>query len=124
MPFVKRNADGGITAVFHERTEDTLEEVPADNIELAAFLADEGLPDMPRAEWLESDLGLARVLEDLIDVLIDKNVITFTDLPAEAQNKLLKRRGLRSSFSYVETLFSEEDDLAADGGRDDGEGYL
>ena len=34
--------------------------------------------------FIESDLGLARVLEDLIDLLIKKVAFRFTDLPDAA----------------------------------------
>lgn len=58
---------------------------------------------MSRNEKIEalsqSDIGLARVLEDVIDVLITRGVIQFTDLPDEAQAKLLERRQTRASLS-------------------------
>jgi hypothetical protein len=44
----------------------------------------------------ESDTAIARVLEDLIDVLITRGVIQFTDLPEAAQGKLLSRRQTRA----------------------------
>ena len=46
----------------------------------------------------ESDVTLARVLEDLIDVLITRGQIQFTDLPPAAQTKLLERRQNRSTL--------------------------
>jgi hypothetical protein len=39
------------------------------------------------------------VLEDLIDVLITRGVIQFTDLPEPAQAKLLERRETRASLN-------------------------
>ncbi len=56
------------------------------------------------ARFVESDLALVRVLEDLIEVLIDKDVLRFTDLPAAAQKKLVERRSIRGL-----TLFSDSD---------------
>ena len=47
----------------------------------------------------QSDTSLVRVLEDLIDVLITRGVIQFTDLPEAAQAKLLERRETRASLS-------------------------
>ena len=46
----------------------------------------------------ESDVALARVLEDVIDVLITRGVIQFTDLPQAAQVKLLERRETRANL--------------------------
>lgn len=47
----------------------------------------------------QSDTSLVRVLEDLIDVLINRGVIQFTDLPEAAQAKLLERRETRASLT-------------------------
>ena len=47
----------------------------------------------------QSDTSLVRVLEDLIDVLITRGVIQFTDLPEAAQAKLLERRETRASLN-------------------------
>jgi len=47
----------------------------------------------------QSDTSLVRVLEDLIDVLITRGVIQFTDLPEAAQAKLLERRETRANLS-------------------------
>lgn len=43
-----------------------------------------------------SDFDLVRVLEDLIDVLINRGLIQFTDLPKAAQTKLFERRQTRA----------------------------
>ena len=43
----------------------------------------------------ESDAEFVRVIEDLIDTLIHKNVIRHTDLPEAVQKKLTLRKGLR-----------------------------
>ncbi len=127
MPYVKRDADGKIASVYQTAVEGAEEQITADDEELREFLA-EGDPDaIAKREFLESDLGLARVLEDLIDLLIEKGVFMFTDLPPAAQQKLLGRRGLRKEFSYVETLFSpdEEDEaFSPDHGSDSDDGYL
>lgn len=45
----------------------------------------------------ESDIHLARVLEDLISLLIDRNLISFTDFPHAAQKRLLERETMRKS---------------------------
>lgn len=57
-----------------------------------------------------TDAGLGRVTEDLINVLIDRGVIQFTDLPLAAQAKLLERRQTRASLTNCLKLLSDEDD--------------
>ena len=120
MPFVRRNTEGKIDAVYDHPEGGATEELPADDPEVAEFLGFDLQAKFQQDEWLQSDLALARVIEDVIDVLIEKGVISFTDLPEGAQMKLIKRQGLRSELSYVASLFGEgeEDD---DG---DGEGFL
>lgn len=58
----------------------------------------------------QSDAAIARVLEDLIDVLINRGVIQFTDLPEAAQNKLMTRRQTRAKLSNSLQLLPEGDD--------------
>jgi hypothetical protein len=51
-----------------------------------------------------------RVLEDVIDTLINRNVINITDLPAEAQAKLFSRKSFRERrSSQALKLFGDGD---------------
>lgn len=58
----------------------------------------------------QTDTSLVRVLEDLIDVLITRGVIQFTDLPEPAQAKLLERRETRASLTNRLQLFPSDGD--------------
>ena len=42
-----------------------------------------------------SDVDMMRILEDLIDLLSEKRLIQFTELPSPAQKKLLSRKWVR-----------------------------
>ena len=116
MPYVKRDAEGNIAAIFHEPVEDGLDSVAPDDPELTDFLFQKHPEEASRRQFAESDLGLARVFEDVIDILIERGVFMFQDLPDAAQQKLLARRGLRKEFAYVENLFgaSEEEFTESD----------
>jgi len=114
MPFVYRDAGGNIMAVYEQQIEGG-EAISADDPALRDFIQ-RNLPSAQALdEWVQSDLALARVLEDLVDVLIEKKVFMFTDLPTGAQKKLLERRGFRKEVSYVEGLFGEEEDYSESG---------
>jgi hypothetical protein len=52
----------------------------------------------------ESDREVVRVLDDLINLLVEKNTIRFTDLPEAAQRKLMERRGLRERGAQLTLL--------------------
>lgn len=58
----------------------------------------------------QSDTALARVVEDLIDVLILRGIIQFTDLPDAAQDKLLSRRDARAKLHNHLNLLPEKED--------------
>jgi len=116
MPYVHKDAAGNILAVYADPVEGGHEVAP-DDPDLKAFI----LSNIPAVdtgdEWVQSDLALARVIEDLIEVLIDKKLIMFTDFPEGAQKKLLDRRGLRKEFDLVEGLFGTGDDDSFDSGE-------
>jgi hypothetical protein len=58
----------------------------------------------------QSDTGIVRVLEDLINELINRGVIKFTDLPVPAQNKLLSRQQTRSQLKNALGLLPADDE--------------
>jgi hypothetical protein len=92
MPFIRRNAAGEIVAVSQSAGDGWTEEVAGDDAALARFLA----TLKPEASGIGStDQGFIRVLEDLIDLLIDKGLIALGDLPQDAQEKIALRRQLR-----------------------------
>lgn len=92
MPYVRRNAEGRIVALLAEQAPDALESLPSSHIEVLAFL---GI-DRDAAAFGVLDVDFVRVTEDLIYTLIDKGVLQFTDLPPEAQRKLVARESFRS----------------------------
>jgi len=92
MVYIKRQEDGEITAVSSIPEPGFEEESDARGGELTAFLSSA----RNSAELAQSDLSFIRVLDDLLEVLMAKGVIAFTDLPQEAQSKLLERTSLRA----------------------------
>lgn len=110
MPFVRRDADGVIDAVFAHAEGEAVEELPHGHPELLQYLGIDANAIIDADEWLRADLALARVIEDLITILMDKGVISFTDLPPGAQEKIIARQGLRSEVSYVASLFGNDDE--------------
>ena len=123
MPYVMRNADGKIIAVLSEHVEGA-EMVGSNDTGLQNFLHSDSPEQRAQRELMESDFGLIRVIEDLIDVLIERGAIMFTDFPEPVQRKLLERRGMRKEFSYMDDLFNDEGDNFLPPPDDDGEGFL
>lgn len=105
MPFVTRNELGRIKSVSMEPSADA-SELPADSPELMEFMG----ALLGQGTLLQSDLRLVRVLEDLINLLIDREVILFTDLPLAAQDKLMERRSMRQSMGGLDLLGGDADE--------------
>lgn len=102
MLYVQRGADGSLLQVSKQPFDGMTEELAMDSPEAQQWL---GL-----ARLRESDQDMIRVLEDLIYTLMDKGVISITDLPAAAQAKLIARGKARDALGEAR-LFSEDEDI-------------
>ncbi len=56
-----------------------------------------------------TDIEFVRVIEDLVEVLLNKGLITITDLPERAREKLAARRSLRSDLPDLALLVDADD---------------
>jgi hypothetical protein len=111
MPYIRRDAAGVIESL-HRSAAEAAEFLPEQHPEVLAFLsadasgpgataAADASPSRPGAgsgtgeQFAALDADFVRVIEDVIDTLIAKNVINITDLPVEAQTKLFSRKSFR-----------------------------
>jgi len=62
-------------------------------------------------DFVTLDGAFVRVLEDLIDALIDKGVLRLTDLPQAAQEKLNERKGLRWRLNDELNLLGDDESV-------------
>lgn len=104
--YIKRNQQGMIEAVSLVNTPGFDEQLDLQAPELQAFLNQYRLASLQSLE--QSDQAMARVLEDLIHLLIEKGVIRFTDLPDAAQRKLMTRRELRGQQQGIDLLDNDD----------------
>lgn len=105
MPYVNKSPDGSIQGIsLVEVNSDGWEFLKADDEAYLKFLDSTIAAQNP---FRESDIHLARVLEDLIGLLIERDVIRFTDFPEAAQRRLNDRQLLRKS-SRSQNLIDEE----------------
>ena len=112
MPYVLRDQDGQIMAVFDRASVGRTEEISADDAELQSFLETLGSERMAQlSAFTRADLEFIRVLEDLIGALLEKSVISLNDLPAEARQKVLNRSALRATLlSHMPVLELDENE--------------
>lgn len=109
MPYALRTRDG-LIASLHREPEPGAEFLPPDHPDVTAFLGREE----HLSKFASMDAGLVRVLEDLVDVLIMRNVIRITDLPLEAQQKLFERKHFRDRMHKNSLKLFEGTDFSAD----------
>jgi hypothetical protein len=93
MPYVRRNAEGLVESL-HLQGDQATEFLRDDHPDVEAFFGDAKADDFERL-----DADFVRVLEDVIDTLIVKNVLNITDLPEQAQAKLFARKSFRERVS-------------------------
>ena len=114
MPYVERDQEGNICLLTGTANESG-EFLPAEHPDVLRFLLiapgpGQEQPDAARLDMLFSDLKLIRVIEDVIDLLIAKRVIIFSELPLPVQQKILQKRGKREKLfgGGADILGSEE----------------
>ena len=112
MPYLKRDSDGRIRAIVDGPVDGVQEPVPPHDPEVAAFLAGADSQSTEVQEGLlGTDEAMARVTEDLVQLLVHKHLIAFTEMPRAAQQILLAREKLRGRLSALVDLVGEDDVL-------------
>ena len=108
MPYVQRNAQGEVVGLLKEPGDSATEFLAASHADVIAFFA-EGPPGQGDQFSPLTDLEMVRVIEDLVDLLIAKNVIVLTDLPAAVQKKMLRQRNRRTRLFGGMSIAEEEE---------------
>lgn len=108
MFYVRRGADGKVTAVSANSQGNDEPPLPGGHPDVVDFLLRNG-GDAAAVEALAAtDVDLVRVVEDLIGLLAENGVIMFTDLPEGAQRKLLLRERLRARLGEINPMVDED----------------
>lgn len=117
MPFVERDANGRIVAVRLAADAAAGEFLSPEDPQILGFLDQvvlagaTGPADPPVDGFDALDADFVRVIEDVIDALISRNIINLTDLPVGAQSKLIQRKGLRDRMGRPALqLFGDDQD--------------
>lgn len=109
MIYVQRDLEGHLLRVEHQPFSEMSEVLAVENEELHAWLAVREDLHERLSKLKNSDLELVRVLEDLVDVLVSRGVIRYTDLPEAARNKLHARADVRASLGGLSGLLGDEE---------------
>lgn len=92
MPYIFKNAQGEVAGSSSENPGEGWEFIESNAKEYLEYLEYSLAESAP---FRESDIQLARVLEDLISILIDRGMLRFTDFPPAAQKRLNYRQSMR-----------------------------
>ncbi|MCL2590421.1 MAG: hypothetical protein FWD67_05960 [Betaproteobacteria bacterium] len=109
--YAKKNIDGRIVALSRDpgdRADPAWGILPNDAPEVQDFIGELANQEGTGGFLRDSDLSFVRVLEDVIDLLVERSVIRFTDLPLPAQTKLLQRRDRRRQQHGLQLLGGED----------------
>jgi len=109
MPYVSRNENGQILEVHNSPTEAGEQWLEANNPEILEFLKTINTSDQAKQALTTTDNEMVRVVEDLIDLLMERQIFIFTELPEPVQAKLNARRQLRKDMNTLEDLINEDD---------------
>lgn len=100
--YVKRDPVGEIIAISKLSDTGFSELLADDDVELLGFI--QHSKSIGQRALEQTDQTMARVMEDVVNLLVEQGVIRFTDLPDAAQHKLLNRRELRGKRQGVDLL--------------------
>jgi len=111
MAYVHRNEHGEIDAISETADDQADEYISIENTELVNYLKQSSNSTEVKAALSVSDIALVRVLEDLINTLIDQKVILFTDLPLAAREKLSEREKIRGHLTSLDNLMGDDEGI-------------
>ena len=98
MLYIERDKDGDIIALHSHPGQNFKEQKPAMDNEVLDFVKKNVTTDSFKLLLSISDSSVIRIIEDLIDLLIKKNIILFTELPEQAQAKIRERKQVRQEM--------------------------
>jgi len=111
MPYVYRSEKGDITCLLDSPSHDDDEWLELEHPDVVTFMCHEDREQRLKESLNTSDADMARVLEDVIDILMEKQVFNFTELPEAVQDKLNMRKKLRHDVSALSNLINDDDDI-------------
>lgn len=106
MLYAEHDENGNIIGIRKTPSDPDQEQLT--DKELIHFFSQGG--DMKSYETLLTllDTRIIRVLDDLIDLLVKKNVIMFTELPEEAREKIGERKKIRKRLQNETQLIVDD----------------
>jgi hypothetical protein len=111
MPYVKRNEQGKVVQLLDISSNEHSEWLEVSDEEVVDFLHQSPKADDLLKVLSGSDGSMVRVVEDVVDLLLQKQIFNFTELPEAVQSKLNERKKLRHEVNALSNLIAEDDNI-------------
>ena len=109
MPYVIRNEEGAVIELYDAPTGQNDEWLDIGDPEILHLLKQIHSAEQAKKALSSTDYEMIRVIEDLVDLLISKNIFIFTELPEAVQAKLGARKQIREDMNALQNLISDDD---------------
>ncbi len=109
MPYVIKDENGVIVSIHQEQGSDSRQWEEASNPDVIAFIENMDTSQKVKQALTGSDNEMVRVIEDLIDLLMEKQIFVYTELPEAVQIKLSARKQLRHDMNSLGNLINEDE---------------
>lgn len=111
MPYVLQNDAGKILALYDKQEDINAQWLDDNAPDVVSFKQGLINPNQAEQKLAASDMELIRVLEDVVELLIKKQIFIFTELPEFAQTKLSKRQKMRSDMVSLTSLIGNDEGI-------------
>ena len=105
MAYIQRDDSGRITGISDSANGSSDEHLDLENPEIQAYL------ELAKNQLSSSDTETIRVIEDLVELLVEKKLIMLTDLPEAAQQKITVRQRMRGDLGMLAGLIVDEEGI-------------
>ena len=111
MPYITRNKKGEIVELHNLPGNGEGNWIDPGSPEVLDFIKRIETTEQAKLALTSTDYEMVRVVEDLIDMLMERQIFIFTELPEPVQAKLNVRKQLRKNMSSLENLINEDDTI-------------
>jgi len=111
MPYVRRDNDGVIIEIHQSKKDDHVQWIEVNDPGLLAFINGIETSEQAKQVLSTTDNEMVRVVEDLIGLLMEKQIFVYTELPEAVQAKLNARSQLRKDLSTLQSPINEDDSI-------------
>ena len=111
MPYVTRDESGLVSGIFLRAQSVQSEFLPNDHPDIIRFFGGALPQNMKNSVLMDLTQSDIRVIEDLIDILIKKNYLTFTDLPSKVREKIISRNDARGRLAVTNDIVVSDEGI-------------